>query len=107
MLPVHSLSCGNSTCLKTPQDYSKEGRLKPFFANNVDIPFARARSLKPVPAESECILFAVVEERILFPYLFFRCFKFIDGLYKFKLGMILSQPSCFLDRRLFVLYDNS
>src|SRR5699024_5628552 len=41
-----------STCLKTPQDYSKEGRLKPFFANNVDIPFARARRLKPCPAES-------------------------------------------------------
>src|SRR5699024_9072405 len=39
--------CGNSTCLKTPQYYSKEGRLKPFFANNVDIPFARARRLKP------------------------------------------------------------
>src|SRR5699024_3665345 len=37
--------CGKSTCLKTPQDYSKEGRLKPFFANNVDIPFARARRL--------------------------------------------------------------
>src|SRR5699024_11848082 len=27
-----------STCLKTPQ-YFKEGRLRPFFANNVDIPF--------------------------------------------------------------------
>src|SRR5699024_5870500 len=37
-----------STCLKTPQ-YLKEGRLKPFFANNVDIPFARARRLKPCP----------------------------------------------------------
>src|SRR5699024_8009886 len=35
-----------STCLKTPQ-YFKEGRLRPFFANNVDIPFARARRLKP------------------------------------------------------------
>src|SRR5699024_10723957 len=37
-----------NTCLKTPQ-YFKEGRLKPFVANNVDIPFARARRLKPCP----------------------------------------------------------
>ena len=44
--------CGNSTCLKTPQDYSKEGRLKPFFANNVDIPLARARRLKPCPRKA-------------------------------------------------------
>src|SRR5699024_9735182 len=43
--------CGNSTCLKTPQ-YFKEGRLKPFFANNVDIPFARARRLKPCPRKA-------------------------------------------------------
>src|SRR5690625_7137182 len=43
--------CGNSTCLKTPQ-YLKEGRLKPFFANNVDIPFARARRLKPCPRKA-------------------------------------------------------
>src|SRR5690625_3616502 len=35
-----------STCLKTPQHCSKEGRLKPFFANNVDISFARARQVK-------------------------------------------------------------
>src|SRR5699024_4528852 len=35
-----------------PQDYSKEGRLKPFFANNVDIPFARARRLKPCPRKA-------------------------------------------------------
>src|SRR5690625_7760433 len=40
-------SSGNSTSLKTPQDDPEEGRLKPFFANNVDIPFARARRLKP------------------------------------------------------------
>src|SRR5690625_1294518 len=40
-----------STCLKTPQ-YFKEGRLKPFFANNVDIPFARARRLKPCPRKA-------------------------------------------------------
>src|SRR5699024_3143190 len=40
-----------STCLKTPQ-YFKEGRLKPFFANNVDIPFARARRLKPFPRKA-------------------------------------------------------
>src|SRR5699024_5965121 len=45
-------SCGNNTCLKTPQDYSKEGRLKPFFANNVDIPFAGARRLKPCPRKA-------------------------------------------------------
>src|SRR5690625_2729041 len=45
------LSCGNSTCLKTPQ-YFKEGRLKPFFANNVDIPFARARRLRPCPRKA-------------------------------------------------------
>src|SRR5699024_10752883 len=51
MLPKPSLSCGNSTCLKTPQ-YFKEGRLKPFFANNVDIPFARARRLKPCPRKA-------------------------------------------------------
>src|SRR5690625_5665 len=38
-------SSGNSTCLGTPQ-YFKEGRLKPFCANNVDIPFARARQVK-------------------------------------------------------------
>src|SRR5699024_2070713 len=44
--------CGNSTCPKTPQDYSKEGRLKPFFANNVDIPFARARRLRPCPRKA-------------------------------------------------------
>src|SRR5699024_9174978 len=44
--------CGNSTCLKTPQNYSKEGRLTPFFANNVDIPFARARRLKPCPRKA-------------------------------------------------------
>src|SRR5690625_5212445 len=43
--------CGNSTCLKTPQ-YFKEGRLKPFFANNVDIPFARARRLMPCPRKA-------------------------------------------------------
>ena len=41
-----------STCLKTPQNCSKEGRLKPFFANNVDIPFARARRLKPCPRKA-------------------------------------------------------
>src|SRR5699024_3065741 len=41
--------CGNSTCPKTPQNCLKEGRLKPFFANNVDIPFARARRLRPCP----------------------------------------------------------
>src|SRR5699024_8677930 len=41
-----------STCLKPPQDYSKEGRLKPFFANNVDIPFARAKRLKPCPRKA-------------------------------------------------------
>src|SRR5699024_3626672 len=40
-----------STCLKTPQ-YFKEGRLKPFIANNVDIPFARARRLKPCPRKA-------------------------------------------------------
>src|SRR5690625_1800959 len=40
-----------STCLKTPQ-YFTEGRLKPFFANNVDIPFARARRLKPCPRKA-------------------------------------------------------
>src|SRR5699024_3268914 len=40
-----------STCLKTPQ-YFKEGRLRPFFANNVDIPFARARRLKPCPRKA-------------------------------------------------------
>src|SRR5699024_368618 len=45
-------SCGNSTCLKTPQNCSKEGQLKPFFANNVDIPFARARRLKPCPRKA-------------------------------------------------------
>src|SRR5690625_963202 len=45
-------SCGNSTYLKTPQNCSKEGRLKPFFANNVDIPFARARRLKPCPRKA-------------------------------------------------------
>src|SRR5690625_4627449 len=45
-------SCGNSTCLKTPQNCSKEGRLKPFFANNIDIPFARARRLKPCPRKA-------------------------------------------------------
>src|SRR5699024_6602251 len=39
-------------CPKTPQDYSKEGRLKPFFANNVDIPFARARRLRPCPRKA-------------------------------------------------------
>src|SRR5690625_2126210 len=44
--------CGNSTCPKTPQDYPKEGRLKPFFANNVDIPFARARRLRPCPRKA-------------------------------------------------------
>jgi len=38
--------CGNSTCLKTPEDSPKEGRLKPFFANNLDIPFARAKQVK-------------------------------------------------------------
>src|SRR5699024_11478639 len=43
--------CGKSTCLKTPQ-YLKEGRLNPFFANNVDIPFARARRLKPCPRKA-------------------------------------------------------
>src|SRR5699024_4051199 len=43
---------GNSTCPKTPQDYPKEGRLKPFFANNVDIPFARARRLRPCPRKA-------------------------------------------------------
>src|SRR5690625_213158 len=43
--------CGNSTCPKTPQ-YFKEGRLKPFFANNVDIPFARARRLRPCPRKA-------------------------------------------------------
>src|SRR5690625_6720785 len=43
--------CGNSTCLKTPL-YFKEGRLKPFFANNVDIPFARARRLNPCPRKA-------------------------------------------------------
>src|SRR5699024_12755180 len=43
--------CGNSTCLKTPQQF-KEGRLKPFFANNVDIPFARARRLKTCPRKA-------------------------------------------------------
>jgi len=31
---------------------SKEGRLKPFFANNVDIPFARARRLRPCPRKA-------------------------------------------------------
>src|SRR5690625_52473 len=41
-----------STCLKTPHNCSKEGRLKPFFANNVDIPFARARRLKPCPRKA-------------------------------------------------------
>jgi len=51
MLPRPSLSCGNSTCLKPPQ-YFKEGRLNPFFANNVDIPFARARRLKPCPRKA-------------------------------------------------------
>src|SRR5690625_7935168 len=40
-----------STCLKTPQ-YFKEGRLQPFFANNVDIPFARARRLRPCPRKA-------------------------------------------------------
>src|SRR5690625_3738344 len=44
-------SCRNSTCPKTPQ-YFKEGRLKPFFANNVDIPFARARRLRPCPRKA-------------------------------------------------------
>src|SRR5699024_9018527 len=44
--------CGNSTCPKTPQDYSKEGRLKPIFANNVDIPFASARRLRPCPRKA-------------------------------------------------------
>src|SRR5699024_9897440 len=44
--------CGNSTCPKTPQEYPKEGRLKPFFANNVDIPFARARRLRPCPRKA-------------------------------------------------------
>src|SRR5699024_12684733 len=38
--------------LKTPQNCSKEGRLKPFFANNIDIPFARARRLKPCPRKA-------------------------------------------------------
>src|SRR5690625_4750629 len=41
-----------STCLKTPQSRFKAGRLKPFFANNVDIPFARARRLKPCPRKA-------------------------------------------------------
>src|SRR5699024_11232889 len=45
-------SSGNSTCLKTPHNCSKEGRLKPFFANNVDIPFARARRLKRCPRKA-------------------------------------------------------
>src|SRR5699024_414796 len=44
--------CGNSTSLKTPQNYSKEGRLKPFFANNVDIPLAGARRLKLCPRKA-------------------------------------------------------
>src|SRR5699024_12326094 len=57
-------SCGNSTSLKTPQ-YIKEGRLKPCFANNADIPFARARRLKPCPRKAtgrsgkQCSYFAV------------------------------------------------
>src|SRR5699024_11027596 len=41
-----------STCLKTPQDYPKEGRLKPSFADNVGIPLARARRLKPCPRKA-------------------------------------------------------
>src|SRR5699024_7470466 len=41
-----------STCLKTPQNCFKEGRLKSFFANNVDIPFTRARRLKPCPRKA-------------------------------------------------------
>src|SRR5699024_10778726 len=40
-----------STCLKT-QQYLSEGRLKPFFAINVDIPYARARRLKPCPLKA-------------------------------------------------------
>src|SRR5699024_1788178 len=44
--------CGNSTCPKTPQNCFKEGQLKPFFANNVDIPFARARRLRPCPRKA-------------------------------------------------------
>src|SRR5699024_8339636 len=43
--------CWNSTCMKNPH-YLKEGRLKPYFANNVHIPFARARRLKPCPRKS-------------------------------------------------------
>src|SRR5699024_1208310 len=44
--------CGNSTSLKTPQEYPKEGRLKPSFADNVGIPFARARRLRPCPRKA-------------------------------------------------------
>src|SRR5699024_5224675 len=40
-----------STCLKPPQ-YFKEGRLNQFFANNVDIPVARARRLRPCPRKA-------------------------------------------------------
>src|SRR5699024_9412673 len=51
-LSEHCLSLRNSTCLKTPQYYFKECRLKPCIANNVDKPFARARRLKPSPRKA-------------------------------------------------------
>src|SRR5699024_5274727 len=43
--------CGYSTCRKTPQDF-KEGRLKSFLANNVNLRFARPRRLKPCPRKA-------------------------------------------------------
>src|SRR5690625_3013432 len=45
-------NCSASTCLKAPQNCFKEGRLKSFCANNVDIPFAMARRLKPCPRKA-------------------------------------------------------
>src|SRR5690625_852483 len=54
-------SCGRKGLDETPQCVKDEGRLKPPFAGNVDIPLAGAKRLISRPPESEYIPFAVVE----------------------------------------------
>src|SRR5699024_6049433 len=44
-LPERSLSCGRKGLDETPECVKDEGRLKPPFAGNVDIPLAGARRL--------------------------------------------------------------
>src|SRR5690625_1288927 len=75
-----SLSCGRKGLDETPQCVKDEGRLKPPFAGNVDIPLAGARRLISRPRKASIFHLRWLKSIFCFR-IFFRIPKPNGGLY--------------------------